>query len=147
MIPRVAELTKEIDTHFGEIGQVIQETRLHVLPLVDFFVGEDTNFAKVSGQFTIMKKDIKEIAKLVHEKIFELETMKSALEKQTKLFQTEETENLHGELEKDMEKHRGQTRLYELLCKYKGIFGPLPPPQNACMSIGANGRPIEGRMD
>ena len=113
----------------------------------DSFVGEDTHFAKPSGKFPINEKDTKEIAKLVHEKIFELETMKIASEKQTKLFQTEETENLHVELEKDMEKYRGQTRLYELLCKYKGIFGPLPPPQNACMSIGANGRPIEGRMD
>ena len=73
--------------------------------------------------------------------------MKIALEKQTNLFQPEPTESLHGELEKYLEKYRGQPRLYELLCKYKGIFGPLPPPQNACMSIGANGRPIEGRMD
>ena len=73
-----------------------------------------------------------EIAKLVSDKIFELETRKVAEEKSTKLFQPEETENLHGELEKDLDKYKNEPRLYNLLCKYKDIFGPLPPPQNAC---------------
>ena len=60
----LSELTKEIDTHFEEIGHVIQENRLQVLPLGDIFIGENTNVASV--QFPIIKKDIKEISKLVH---------------------------------------------------------------------------------
>ena len=72
--------------------------------LGDVLVGDNTFSARATGKFPINENDTKEIAKLVHEKIFELETKKLAEEKSSKLFQPEETENLHGELEKDLEK-------------------------------------------
>ena len=128
----LAELTREIDTHFAEIGHVVQEVQVQMQLLGDVLVGDDTFSARATGKFPIKENDTKEIAKLVHEKIFELETKKLAEEKSTKIFQPEETENLHGELEKDLEKYKDQPRLYQLLCKYKDIFGLLPPPQNAC---------------
>ena len=44
----------------------------------------------------------------------------------------EETENLHGEWEKDLQRFSSNPRLLELLVKYKEIFGALPPPSSAC---------------
>ena len=48
------------------------------------------------------------------------------------MFLSQETENLHGELKKGLEKFRTNHRLFDLLCKYKEIFGPLPPPSAGC---------------
>ena len=45
-----------------------------------------------------------------------------AQEKTEKLFLPQETENLHGELEKDLEKFRTNPRLFDL----------LPPPSAGC---------------
>ena len=69
---------------------------------------------------------------MVSDHILELETQKLAQEKAEKLFQPEETENLHGEFEKDVEQYRSRPKLFDLLVKYKEIFGPLPPPSSAC---------------
>lgn len=44
----------------------------------------------------------------------------------------EDTENLHGEFEKDIARFDGQPKLRELLVKYKDVFGPLPPPTKGC---------------
>jgi hypothetical protein len=70
----LAELTCEIDTHFEEIGHIIQEVQVQVSVLGDQLVGEDCISAKATGKFPINDRDTKEIAKLVYDKIFELET-------------------------------------------------------------------------
>ena len=127
----LAELTRQIDTEFQLISGIIESTNV-VLLLGESFSNCDTISAKASGKFPINEKEQKEIAKLVYDKIFELETQKLASEKESKLFAPEETENLHGELEKDLEKYKAQPKLYNLLWKYKEVFGPLPPPENAC---------------
>ena len=38
-----------------------------------------------------------------------------------------DTENLHGEFEKDIARFEGQPKLKAFLVKYKDVFGPLPP--------------------
>ena len=54
--------------------------------------------------------------------------------KSEKLFQEPElgSENLHGEFENEVQKYKDNQRLYQLLLKYKEVFGPLPPPSSAC---------------
>ena len=42
------------------------------------------------------------------------------------------TANLAREFEVEVEKFCGNVPLYDLLHKYKEVFGPLPPPQDAC---------------
>ena len=88
-----------------------------------------SKLAKHSPKFPINSQ---EMQNLVSENVFSLETQRIANEKVEELFLPEETENLHGEFEKDVEKFRSQPKLFELLCKYKEIFGPLPPPSKAC---------------
>ena len=78
------------------------------------------------------KKHLLQISQVLHERILELETQKLAQEKSETLFQPEETENLHGEFEKDVEKYRAKPKLFDLLTRFKEIFGPLPPPSAAC---------------
>ena len=64
-----------------------------------------------------------------------METQQIASEKTSTLFQPEETENLHGEVEKDLERFKGNPRLFQLLSKFKDIFGPLPPPSAGCTLV------------
>ena len=69
---------------------------------------------------------------MINQKVLDIETQMKAQEKTETLFLPQETENLHGELEKDLQKFRTNPRLFELLCKYKEISGPLPPPSAGC---------------
>ena len=94
----LADLAMEIDTTF----RIFQEAQVCVSLVGDQFIGEETCAAKPTGKFPINEKDTKEIASLVWNKIFELESQKLATEKEEKLFAPEETENLHGEVEKDL---------------------------------------------
>ena len=53
--------------------------------------------------------------------------------RQSKIFfEDKDTENLHGEFEKDVEKFNDNPKLKALLVKYKEVFGPLPPPGMGC---------------
>ena len=61
------------------------------------------------------------------------------------LFVPDETENLKGEFEKDVEKFREQPKLYELLWKYKEIFGP-PTTTFQSMSTCTNGHRVKRRV-
>ena len=54
---------------------------------------------------------------LIKKKIIEIGSQSKAQEKTDKLFLSQGTENLHGELEKDLEKFRTYPRLLDLLCK------------------------------
>ena len=130
LIDFLADVSNQIENQF----QSIQETDEEVQHL--FFKSsqplEETLQAKPTGKFPRSQKDLAEITKLVNDRILGIETQKLAQEKSEKLFKPQESENLHGELEKDLEKYRNQPRLFELLTKYKEIFGPLPPPSAGC---------------
>ena len=69
-----------------------------------------------------------------------LETERLAQEKAKDLFESVDlptsnpsaTTNLVGDFDLEVEKFSGNPQLYALLLKYKEVFGPLPPPQEAC---------------
>jgi hypothetical protein len=82
----LAELSKEIDTHFQEIASIIHETDEQFLFSIHPGMIEETNFAKPSNKFPINDVDIREISKLVHAKILELELQKITMEKTETLF-------------------------------------------------------------
>ena len=42
------------------------------------------------------------------------------------------TQNLSGEFEMEVDNYKDTLRLYELLTKYREVFGPLTPPSMAC---------------
>jgi len=126
----MAELTKDIEVSFNAIHQIEDEVQVLILKNCESL--QECENAKATGKFPCSQKDIKEVAKSINKKILEIESQKKAQEKTEKLFLPQESENLHGELEKDLEKFRTNPKLFELLCKYKEIFGPLPPPSAGC---------------
>ena len=77
----------------------------------------------------------------LEQRIFQLErqiaTAKSDLfeEKDDDDEKSQDTENLHGEFEKDIKKFDGQPKLQNLLRKYKEVFGPLPKPESGCKLV------------
>jgi hypothetical protein len=75
---------------------------------------------------SIRFQELEEISKSLHEKIFSLEAQKKSEEKTSTLFLPQETQNLRGEFEQEVEKFKDHPKLYELLWKYSEVFGPLP---------------------
>ena len=110
---------------------MVQEPQVQVLLIGDSFIGNEVTYAKQSAKFPISSEDLCDISKNLYDQILDLGTQKIASEKTETLF-SPETENLHGELEQDLARFLDQPRLHELLCKYKEIFGPLPPPSLGC---------------
>jgi hypothetical protein len=51
----------------------------------------------------------------------------------TQLFK--ETENLHGDLQKDLSKFDDDPMLKSLFVKFSDVFGPLPPPGKGCAIV------------
>jgi len=125
-----AELTQEIESHFEDVENVDEEVQ--VLLFRSGQCIEESCLAKPSSKFPCNFGDIKHTAKLLSETILDVETQKIASERSDKMFHPQKTENGHGEVEMDLKRFQNHPRLFDLLCKYKDIFGPLPPPWAAC---------------
>jgi len=135
------DLVENIDIEFQKVGYMVKDLeKLGRIALPDDFVGEPDK-ACPSSNFKISVEDQKEIAILVEQKILQLErqiaTAKSDLfeEKDDDDDKSQDTENLHGEFEKDIKKFDGQPKLQNLLRKYKEVFGPLPKPGSGCKLV------------
>jgi hypothetical protein len=100
------------------------------------YEGPINNCAKVSGACKVKLLELESIKDRLIGNIAYLETERLAQEKAKDLFESGETPNattnLAGEFDIEVEKFKGDPQLYELLIKYKEVFGPLPPPQDAC---------------
>ena len=126
-----AELCTEIENSVHLFQEIEEEVQHFFYKSNEPF--SETKLAKPSCKFPCSQLDVEEFSKKLHDKILEVQTQKKiVVEKAEKLFFPQESENLHGELEKDLEKFKDQPNLFNLLCKYKEIFGPLPPPSLGC---------------
>ena len=52
--------------------------------------------------------------------------------KPEEIFESGDTENLHGGFAKDVFKFENNPKMKEMLLKYKEVFGPLPPHGKGC---------------
>ena len=125
----MATLSEEIECFEPRVNPV---SEVKILLVNEGSLLDETLLAKPTGKVPCPDKDLAQFAKLPSDNIFQLETETLALEKSEKLFQPEETENLHGEFERDLERFQDNTRLLALLRKYENICGPLPPPSVGC---------------
>ena len=99
------------------------------------FVGQTTPHAQPKTSQRAKPHDLEMIRAKILNRIAYLEDQQMAQAKTQTLFNPEfegPTQNLQGEFEKEVEKYRDNPRLFELLNKYKEVFGPLPPPSAAC---------------
>ena len=128
MLNYMAELTKEIEKDWEFFSEVQKDVQVLMISQ-DF---DPVDFAKPEGKQTISTPDLEEIKSRLYERIQRLEVQKKIDEKTTSLFVPQETENLHGEFQKEVKKFQGNPRLYSLLLQYAEIFGPLPKPSEAC---------------
>ena len=142
------DVLDQIDIEFQKVGHLVQETST-ILNFGDDFPGE-TPKAKPSSNFTISAEDQNEIANLVQQRILQLERQLAS--EKAELFEelpsdeeqndfsahleeNQDTENLHGEFEKDIKRFDDQPMLQALLRKYKDVFGPLPKPGQGCKLV------------
>ena len=137
----VNDLVDQIDCEFHKLGYMVKENvELKKIAMSDYFVGM-TEKAMPSSNFTMSKEDKSEIASLVHQRILHLERQMAS--EKSELFEdgaphdekVQDTENLHGEFEKDIKKFDDQPKLQNLLRKYQDVFGPLPPPGSGCKLV------------
>ena len=92
--------------------------------------------AKPSSPFPINSRDLQEISQQVHQRIFELEALQVSSQAGPKQpFALEHTENLVGDFQKEVQRFKGNPKLFELLLKYEPVFGPLPPPGQGCKLV------------
>ena len=92
----------------------------------------ESTMMKPKSAVQISQKDKEKLAQSFEQRILTFERQMSDDKKRSEEIFEEDTENLHGELEKDLKKFEGQPKLFELLLKYKEVFGPLPPPGEGC---------------
>ena len=106
-----------------------------------FIPGDDTAQDMVADHrgilcspFVASASDVHDMCLLLNQRISEVDRQLASSKAQENLFD-KDTENLHGEFEKDLEKYLDRPILKSLLLKYKDIFGPLPPPGSGCQLV------------
>lgn len=122
----LASLMDEVDVTFQEHGHEVEE----ILWLQSDFSSVEENFARKArptSSFPINSEDLKKIGEQAHQRILSIEREMATCKKNEELFESGDTENLHGEFAKDVAKFEKNPKLKELLLKYKDVFGPLPP--------------------
>jgi hypothetical protein len=122
----LTELMDEVDLEFQKTGHIPKELTQISLGDVDWV---ETTKARPSSEFVVNHKDLEEFSMQVRQRILSLE--KQLVSKKEEFFETNATENLQGEFEKDLEKFP-QPKLQALLKNYQEVFGPLPPPGSGC---------------
>jgi hypothetical protein len=125
----LTELMDEVDLEFQKTGHIPKELTQISLGDVDWV---ETTKARPSSEFVVNHKDLEEFSMQVRQRILSLE--KQLVSKKEEFFETNATENLQGEFEKDLEKFP-QPKLQALLKNYQEVFGPLPPPGSGCKLV------------
>ena len=97
-----------------------------------------------SSLFSMSGQDKKEISSLLNHKIAPLE--REIISDKFNPFELEhDTENLHGEFDKDVAKYNDRPELKNILLRYKEVFGPLPPWNR--LPTGSNALRAQRRME
>ena len=125
----LTELMDEVDLEFHKNGHIPKELTQISLGDVDWV---ETTKARPSSEFLVNHKDLEEFSMQVRQRILSLE--KQLVSKKEEFFETNATENLQGEFEKDLKKFP-QPKLQALLKNYQEVFGPLPPPGSGCKLV------------
>lgn len=132
-VDMILEIDKLIDSPtLGPPSEVTEATR----PMFTLEChAQTTPLACPKSSQRAKESDLQRMKTQVLNKIMYLETEQLANQKAESLFQPEvetHTQNLQGEFDVEVEKHKDNPRLYALLQKYREVFGPLPPPSEAC---------------
>ena len=125
-----------VDVQFSHTDHKVMVPKVLMLDMGDW--SDERNVeAKPHCCSQVKEKELSELAILLQQRILHIEReMGTSSEHQEELFEDiamqGDTENLHGEFEKDLARFAGQPKLVELLTKYKEAFVPLPPPEKGC---------------
>jgi hypothetical protein len=131
----VLELTAHVETSFQTQDHLINDCMMamstpdSLLCMTDD--DDSLSKAKPLSPFVMSEKDRRETSSLLHKRIEEIER-EMASGKVNPFELDQETDILHGEFEKDLEKYNDRPVLRDLLLKYQEVFGPLPSPGTGC---------------